>query len=131
MTSLLPFDKIVLSKDGNNKTQLARLSGKKVIMTTTKIQMKKAMLEVIEELYSSLENTEKNITHSYEVVGKEDEQATDWRTGELKWEDEEKTIPYYKNKYDYVKRDEADFNDYERAKLDAINEIRKALDKLI
>lgn len=98
---------------------------------TNKIQMKKAMLDVIEGLYQSLDDTEKNIAYSYEVVGKEDEQATDWRTGELKWEDEEKTIPYYKNKYDYVKRDEADFDDYDRAKLDAIAEIRKALDKLI
>ena len=131
MTNLLSFDKIVLSKDGNNKTQLAQLSGKKVIMTTTKIQVKKAMLDVIEELYSSLETTEKNVAYSYEVVGKEDEQDKDWRTGELKWDDEEKTIPHYKNKWDYVKRDEADFSDYDRAKLEAIAEICKALDKLI
>ena len=96
-----------------------------------KIQMKKAMLDIIEELYKSLDDTEKNVTYSYEAVGKEEEQATDWRTGELRWEDEEKTIPYYKNKYDYVKRDEADFSDYDKAKLEAIAEIRKALDKLI
>lgn len=96
-----------------------------------KIQMKKAMLEVIEELYSSLETTEKNVTYSYEVVGKEDEQAKDWKTGELKWEDEEKTIPYYRNRYDYVKRDEDSLDDHDKAKLEAIAEIRKALDKLI
>jgi hypothetical protein len=98
---------------------------------TNKIQMKKAMLDILEGLYNSLDVSEKEVAYSYEVVGKEEEQATDWKTGELKWEDEEKTIPYYKNKYDYVKRDESEFDDYDRAKLDAINEVRKALDKLI
>ncbi len=98
---------------------------------TNKIQMKKAMLDIIEGLYNSLDATEKEVGYSYEVVGKEDEQEKDWRTGELKWDDEEKTIPHYRNKYDYVKRDEADFDDYDRAKLEAIAEVRKALDKLI
>jgi hypothetical protein len=93
--------------------------------------MKKAMLNILEGLYKSLDVSEKEVAYSYEVVGKEEKQDTDWKTGELKWEDEEKTIPYYKNKYDYVKRDESELNDYDRAELDAINEVRKALDKLI
>ena len=98
---------------------------------TNKIQTKKAMLDIIEELFKSLDDTEKNVVYSYEVVGKEDEQAKDWKTGELKWEDDEHTIPYYRNRYDYVKRDVESLDDYDKAKLEAIAEVRKALDKLI
>ena len=92
---------------------------------------KRAMLNVLERVFDQLEDISKDCTMTYEVVGKRDEQDTNWRTGELLWEDDEKTIPKMKDKYDYVPIPEDDMTDEQICKLHAINEIKNALEKLI
>lgn len=97
----------------------------------TKIQLRKAELNVLETLMQELDRLEHDNTCSYEEVGKETEQAKDWRTGELRWEDDEKTIPYYKSIYDWVPKEEKDLSDEDRALLKAIDTVRTALEKMI
>lgn len=95
----------------------------------TNVMVKREMLDLLETLYKELDDAERPIGKSYECVGKEEEQAKDWRTGELLWEDEEQTIPKYRDKWDWVEKSELDDND--KAKKEAIETIRKALDKLV
>lgn len=97
----------------------------------TKVQLKKAQLDIIEKLFSTLDEAEKDTKSNFMVVGKKAEQAKSWRTGELLWEDEEKTIPKYEDKYDYVPIPEAELSDERKAKIKAIEDLREVLDKYI
>lgn len=94
-----------------------------------KFQMKKNEVEILTKLNERLADLEKDNLMTYEAVGKETEQATDWRTGELLWEDEEKTIPLYRNRYDYVEK--PTLTEDEQAFQAAINTVRLALEKLL
>lgn len=85
--------------------------------------------EVLERLEDVLNEIIRDKSMTYDVVGKEEEQARSWKTGELLWEDEEHTIPKYKNKYDYVPKTELDEDD--QITIDVCNGFLKKLDKLI
>ena len=98
--------------------------------TTEIIRNKKAMLDVMEKLFSELDNIEEWETKEYKQVGLEDEQATD-RNGNLLWEDEDETIPKYRAKYDYVEIPKNMLSDDSKAKLEAIEKIRTTLEKLV
>ena len=97
----------------------------------TKVQVKKAQLEVIEKLLNALSEMRRDTTQDYRVVGKKTEQATDWRTGELLWEDEEKTIPRYDNKWEYVPLTDEEMTEDKKALLQAIEDMEKCLDKMV
>ena len=100
-------------------------------MNTDKIVAKKAFLTVLEKLAESLESQKRDVLTDYKVIGKEEKQATNWKTGELLWEDEEKTIPKYDNKWGYVDIPEEKLTEEAKATLKAIEEVEKALEKLI
>lgn len=100
----------------------------KEVMT---IEKKRAQLEVLERLFKELDSAEKEATMRYQKIGTEDEQARHWRTGELLWADEEKTIPQYNEIWDYVKIPQDEIGEHELAKEAAINELRAVLEKLI
>jgi len=85
--------------------------------------------EVLERLEDVLNEIIRDKSMTWDVVGKEEEQARDWRTGELKWEDDEKTVPYFKDKWDYVPKAELDEDD--QITIDVCNGFLKKLDKLI
>ena len=95
----------------------------------TKIQQKRAELEILESLFRSVESIEKDACQRFEQTGKE--QDKDWRTGELKWEDEEKTIPKMTSKWEYVPITEDDMTDEEYAKYVAVASIKAHLEKLL
>lgn len=95
------------------------------------IKVKKEVLSLLESFECTLSSREQDARQEYTEVGLSDEQKTDWRTGELLWEDEEKTIPIYKPIYDYVDKKESELDDDDRAKLEAIDIVRKALNALI
>ena len=97
----------------------------------TKVQIKKAQLEVIEKLLNTLSEMRRDATQDYRVIGKEDKQATSWKTGELLWEDEEKTIPRYDNKWGYVPLTDEEMTDDKKALLQAIDDMEKSLDKMV
>lgn len=93
------------------------------------IREKRMMLEVLEELMETLDTQEKNVRMEWGVVGKEDVQARNWKTDELVWDDEEKTIPHFNNKYDYIPKEDLSEND--QIKLKAIEKIRATLEKMV
>ena len=100
-------------------------------MTTERIASKKAYLEVIETIARKLEDMREDAITDFRKVGKSEKQATNWQTGELLWEDEAQTIPKYEDKWENVRLNDNELSLEQRAKLDAITEIEKALDKLI
>lgn len=85
--------------------------------------------EVLERLEDVLNEIIRDKSMTWDVVGKEEEQARHWKTDELLWEDEEHTIPKYKNKYDYVPKTELDEDD--QITIDVCKGFLKKLDKLI
>ena len=95
------------------------------------ISEKMAQLEIIGELLDTLDRKLDDVTHDYRVVGKEDEQATSWKTGELLWEDEEHTIPKMKDRWENVEIPEDEWSDDVKAKVGAIEEIQEKLKKMI
>lgn len=100
------------------------------INMANKFMERKIEAEVLSELYESLEDKLKNASCRYEVVGKEAQQAKNWRTGELLWEDDECTIPKYNDKYDYVPIPEDSFSVEEQMRIKVIKNIMAKLEKL-
>lgn len=94
-----------------------------------KLKVKAQVLDIVKDFYERLDRYEEETSLEYTVVGKSDEQAVDWHTKEPLWEDEDKTIPKYRDKYDYVKKE--DLSDDDKARLEAINVIRTTLEKLV
>lgn len=94
-----------------------------------KLKVKAQVIDIIKGIYERLDVFEDDVSQEYTVVGKTEEQAVDWHTKEPLWEDEDKTIPKYRDKYDYVKKEELSEDD--KARLEAINQIRTALEKLV
>ena len=94
-----------------------------------KLRVKKEVISFIEVIFDVLDQREDNVRKDYLPVRDSDEQDTHWKTGELLWEDEEKTIPKMKKVYDYVEKPE--LTDEDKAKLEAIEVIRTALEKLV
>lgn len=91
----------------------------------------KLQAEVLERLDSVLEGIIKDHSTEWKCVGKTDEQDTNWRTGELLWEDDEQTIPKYRDKYDYVEKDDDEYSEEDLMYLDICNDFRTRLEKLI
>ena len=96
---------------------------------TNKFKEKKAIAEILDELYKVVEDKEKSIHNKYEVVG--EDQAKDWRTGELRWEDEEKTIPMMVSKYDYVPKSDDELDCDDHARIKACQYVMTQLDKML
>ena len=104
---------------------------KKSLTTSSKFSVKKAQLEILERFSKVLDEMNNDATTDYRVVGKEEEQATNWKTGELLWEDEECTIPRYRDKWDSVVLKEDEMTEDKRAMVLAISHMRAELDKMI
>ena len=100
-------------------------------MATNKFMEKKFLVEALCEVYETVVQREKDIRQEYRRVGFEEEQAKDWRTGELLWEDEEKTVPKYRDKYDYVNKDDSELTDEDWAKIKAYQYIMSQLEKML
>ena len=99
-------------------------------MATNKFMERKIEAEILGELYEKLENDLKYATKSYERVGKETEQARDYKTGELLWDDEEHTIPRFRDNWDYVDVPEDKLTDEAKLKIKVIKNVMAKLEKL-
>lgn len=95
-----------------------------------KFMERKIEAEILSEIYEELETKLKYATKRYECVGKEEEQARDWRTNELLWEDEEKTIPKYRDKYDYVTVLDSELTEEEKLRAKVIKSVMAKLEKI-
>ena len=96
---------------------------------TNKFKEKQAIAEILDELYRIVDEKENSAHTEYKVVG--EEQAKDWRTGELQWEDEEKTIPKMTGKWDYVVKTDEELDREDLAKIKACQYIKAQLEKMI
>ncbi len=95
-----------------------------------KFKVRKAEAELLDILYRTVEEKLSETHREYKPT-QEQEQDKDWRTGELLWEDEEKTIPKMKNIWAYVDITEEDMDDDRLATVEACKHIMAALEKLI
>ena len=96
-----------------------------------KFKEKQQLAELLDKIYREVQNEEDNCRQEYRKIGTTDEQERHWKTGELLWEDEEQTIPKMKDKWDYVMKDEAELDEYDRAKIKACQYLKAQLEKMI
>ena len=96
-------------------------------MTSKVILTKKMTLEVLESLFSTLETEESYITTKTEWYDTDEPRLDE--NGNPKTREDGSII--YKSTYRDVPRPEDDYTDEQRAKLDAIADIKKQLEKLI
>ena len=107
------------------------MAKKATTTTVNKFTVKKAQLEILERFSKVLEEMKSDARTEYRITGKETEQARSWKTDELLWEDEEKTIPKYRDKWESVELTEDEMTDEKRAMVEAINQMMATLEDLI
>lgn len=88
---------------------------------------KKILCEKLEEVNSFIEDKIHDVMYSYEYLG--DVQANDWRTGELLWEDEEKTVPKMQGDWGYKLKDS--LTEEDEANIEAMRKIQQTLEKML
>lgn len=96
-------------------------------MTSKVILTKKMKLEVLESLFSTLETEESYITMKTEWYDTDEPRLDD--NGNPKTREDGSII--YKSTYRDVPRPVEEYTDEQRAKLEAIADIKKQLEKLI
>jgi hypothetical protein len=96
------------------------------------IREKRFALEYLEDIFNLLDGREHDVRYEYRKTGvDETKQRTAWRTGELLWEDEEKTIPSYEPIYEDVLKTDEEMTEDDNLKLKVINNIKATLEKMI
>jgi hypothetical protein len=96
---------------------------------TNKFKEKQILAEVLSELFETVEIKEKSVRTDYKPVG--EKQGTDWRTGELQWEDEEKTIPKMVPDYANVEKTAEEFTEEDKLRLKVYAFVKAQLEKMI
>ena len=96
-----------------------------------KFKEKQYVVEILDKLYKQVEAEEDDCRQEYRKIGTTDEQERHWKTGELIWVDEEKTIPKMKDKWDYVMKTEEEMTPDDYAKLKACQYLKAQLEKMI
>jgi hypothetical protein len=101
-----------------------------MMANVNKFQLKKAEMEILEALNQVIEEKLRSARTNYSKTGKT-KQETDWRSGELLWEDEEKTIPKMTDIWDYVDVPDDELTAEQVATIMACESLRKDLESLI
>ena len=96
---------------------------------TERVKERKYEIEILERICSLIEDEIKNVSNEYQLVGKEEEQARRYSTGELLYEDEEKTIPLYRDKYEFLPKQT--LTDEDKARIAAYEKIADNICKMI
>lgn len=96
-----------------------------------KFKEKQHLAELLDQLYRVVQTEEDNCRQEYRKVGTTDEQEKHWKTGELLWEDEEKTIPKMRDKWDYVMKSDEEMGEDDYAKIKACQYLKAQLEKMI
>lgn len=91
----------------------------------------KIKAEVLSDVYEMIFDEARRKCLRYEVVEENYQQATDWRTGELRWKDEEKTIPLMVDRYDFVEIPEEEMTEEEQVKKDVYDLVLKKIESLL
>ena len=99
-------------------------------MNMEKIRNKKELINILaDRIFPTLDAIENDTKSVWKAIGKSDKQKKNWRTDELMFDDEGN--PIYEDEYGYVPKEPDEFDDDDRAKLNAIEVIRNTLEKLI
>ena len=99
-------------------------------MNTMKLKTKKALITILaDRLFPALDSEEKDTREDYRIIGDSDKQATDWRTGELRFTEDGE--PIMEKEWAYVQKTQEELTEEDLAKLAAIETLRNALEKLI
>lgn len=94
-------------------------------------ETKMAELEAMSDIVKFANSRIEDLSTRWDVVGKKSQQAKDWRTGELKWEDDEHTVPYFEDEYGPVPIPEEQISSHDLKQIEAFKSIIKKLEKLI
>jgi hypothetical protein len=94
-----------------------------------KFEEKRIEVEMLGRLYKAVESEIKDVQYEYKVTGKSTEQAKNWRTGELLWQDAENTVPLMADVYGSVKKEELSEDD--QLRITVYKRILAALEKMI
>ena len=96
---------------------------------TNKFKEKQFTAEILSDLYNEVEQKEKSVRTEYTHIG--EKQDTDWKTGDLLWEDEAQTIPKMTKEWGYVDKDEEDLTEEDRLRIKVCQNIKAQLEKMI
>lgn len=96
---------------------------------TNKFKEKQFTAEVLNDLYEEVAAKERAVHLDYRKNGTE--QAKDWRTDELLWEDEEKTIPKMRDKWENVPKSDNELTDEDKLRIKVYQQIMAQLEKMI
>ena len=83
------------------------------------------------EIYNRLQGKINDLSMKWAIVGKQETQAKDYKTGELLWEDEDKTIPVFRDKYDDVPKLPEDFTEEDKIRIQTIKKVMALLEKAL
>jgi hypothetical protein len=100
-------------------------------MEGNKFKEKKIEAEILGDLYDTVDSRERAARQDYRVIQKDGKQATDWKTGELLWLDEAKTIPKMENVYGTVEKTDEELTDDDRMRIKVCQRIKAALEKML
>ncbi len=98
-------------------------------MAVNKFEEKRIEASILSELYEAVKRREQSAYCTYGVVVENDHQAKDWRTGELLWEDEEKTIPKMEHKWGDIPKEE--LSEEDEMTVAVCKRIKTALEKML
>ena len=98
---------------------------------TNKLLSVKLRAEALEIAYRAVEQEAQYLGKDYKMVEKNYKQKTDWRTGELQWEDEEKTIPKMEDRWDYVDIPEDELGEDVKLKIQVYKDVLEDINGLI
>lgn len=90
-----------------------------------------AKVDIIRDIMEKIKREVDDLLNKYEFTGYSTEQRKHWKTGELIWEDEKKTIPSYEKTYETRRLEVSELDDNEYAKYVAYKEIMDYLTKSI
>ena len=101
-------------------------------MKTETIKKKKAMLEILEELFEQIERSEKALHYQYRKTDELEQQKL-WNKEMHEYEPvyDENGSPVMENVWKDVLIPDSELSDRELAKIEAYKEIEKALEKLL
>lgn len=96
-------------------------------MKSEKLIVKREVLDILCKLFATLDEEEKCVNQEYTIIGEKTRQRKDWRTGELVTDEDGN--PVMEDEWGYVPKKV--LTDDDKAKLQAIGQIKAVLEKLI
>lgn len=95
-----------------------------------KFETAKVKAEILERVYNSVKDMRDQVTRDWRDLGTT-HQEKNWRTDELVWEDEEKTIPHMVKDYGYVDKTSDEYTEADKIQMKVLDEVLAYIEKLV